>query len=128
MNASVLIRQFLQRVLGDSPSSTIALAAIDDGGELLNAVATGGYEALSDAEVEKMPAPDEGKLKRPSGTDSPDVKLINAARAANAYVPLRGKQSDRFENATNIFFSQQQAPVTVFKKVRQDRFNILRKQ
>jgi len=59
MDASVLMGQFLQRDVGDSPSSTIDQAAIDDCGERLDTVATCGYEAPSDAQVEKMPAPDE---------------------------------------------------------------------
>jgi len=80
--------------VGDSPASTAAEAAIDDGAEHVKAVATGGYEAPSDAEVEEIGAPDAGKQKRRSWTDSHDVKLINAARAANAHVAPRGKISE----------------------------------
>jgi len=114
--------------VGDSPASTVAEAAIDDGGEHVDAVATGGYKAPSDAEVEEIGARDAGKQERRSWTDSHDVKLINAARAANAHVAPRGKISERFENAATIFNSQPQAPFTVTGKVMQDRFNTLRKQ
>ena len=114
--------------VGDSPASTAAEAAIDDCAEHVEAVATGGYKAPSDAEVEAIGAPDAGKQKRRSWTDSYDVKLINAARAANAHVAPRGKISEWFENAATIFNSQPQAPFTVTGNVMQDRFNSKRKQ
>jgi len=78
--------------------------------------------------VKEIGAPDAGKQKQRPRTDSQDVKLINAARAANANVAPLGKISERIENIGTIFISQPQAPFTVTGKVMQDRFNILRKQ
>ena len=78
--------------------------------------------------MEEIGAPDAGKQKRRSWTDSHDDKIFNAARAANAHVAPSGKISERFENAATIFNSQPQAPFTVTGKVMQDRFNTLRKQ
>ena len=94
----------------------------------MEAVATGGYKTPSDAEAEEIGAPDAGKQKRRSWTDSHDVKLINVARAANAHVAPCGKISERFESAATIFNSQPQTPFTFTGKVMQDRFNTLRKQ
>lgn len=128
-------------VRDDPPASTGVHEIAHGGSERVAAAHAGGDKIASRVHVDEGGAPageggtpdgedcapDEGKQKRRKWEDAHDVKLLKAARAANAHVAPRGKIAERFEKAAVIFNSQPQAPFSVTGKVIQDRFGTLRK-
>jgi len=74
MDASWPAESHVAGNVGDSPASTVPDAAIDDGGEHVDAVATGGYNAPSDAEVKEIGASRSGGRGRTLTTSSSSTR------------------------------------------------------
>jgi len=67
-----------------------------------------------------------GKQRRRRWTNTHDLRVVHATRAANAHVAPRGKIMERYEKAAAIFNDHPQAPFVVTGKVLRDRFNFLK--